>query len=355
MTAENVNQMELENSEDLESKSSYFRTNLVWKNILGFAILHLGMLYGIYLVLTLQVPIATLIWTLVIGYISVEGVTMGSHRMWSHRAYKGTPALKTLLLIGQTMAGQNCIWIWSRDHRQHHKFSDTDADPHNSKRGFLFCHIGWLMMRKLPIVITKGKTIDMSDLDADPFVMFQKVYYKPLYFLFAFFLPIYIPVLLWGDSWRNTLFVAYFARYMISLHGTWCVNSIAHLYGTRPYSKDIAPVESNFVAAISSGEGWHNYHHTFPWDFRAGEFGKHFNITATYIQLLADYGFAYDLRSATPDMVLHRIKKKGDGTHPKSSTLKTNTVSSVDVDVTDIFGEKLGNNVNITNVRSSLG
>lgn len=69
---------------------------------------------------------------------------------------------------------QNCLYVWVRDHRQHHKYSDTDADPHNAARGFFFSHIGWLMSRKHPKVIEYGKKIDMSDLEADPMVMFQK-------------------------------------------------------------------------------------------------------------------------------------------------------------------------------------
>lgn len=71
---------------------------------------------------------------------------------------------------------QNCLWVWIRDHRQHHKYSDTDADPHNSSRGFFFCHVGWLMMKKHPEVFRKGKDIDMSDINQDPIVMFQKKY-----------------------------------------------------------------------------------------------------------------------------------------------------------------------------------
>jgi stearoyl-CoA desaturase (delta-9 desaturase) len=65
------------------------------------------------------------------------------------------------------------LLIWVRDHRQHHKYSDTDADPHNSTRGFFFSHCGWLMMRKHPDVIAKGKNIDISDLERDPIVMFH--------------------------------------------------------------------------------------------------------------------------------------------------------------------------------------
>lgn len=69
---------------------------------------------------------------------------------------------------------KNCLYVWVRDHRQHHKYSDTDADPHNANRGFFFSHVGWLMSRKHPKVLEYGKKIDMSDLEADKYIMFQK-------------------------------------------------------------------------------------------------------------------------------------------------------------------------------------
>lgn len=72
------------------------------------------------------------------------------------------------------MITKNCLYVWVRDHRQHHKYSDTDADPHNANRGFFFSHVGWLMSRKHPKVKEYGKKIDMSDLEADKYIMFQK-------------------------------------------------------------------------------------------------------------------------------------------------------------------------------------
>lgn len=69
---------------------------------------------------------------------------------------------------------QNSMFIWCRDHRLHHRYSDTDGDPHNAKRGFFFSHIGWLMTKKHPLVKKLGQQIDMSDLQADWMVMFQK-------------------------------------------------------------------------------------------------------------------------------------------------------------------------------------
>jgi stearoyl-CoA desaturase (delta-9 desaturase) len=83
-------------------------------------------------------------------------------------------------MIMQTLALQNDIYEWCRDHRVHHKFSETDADPHNSRRGFFFAHMGWLLVKKHPEVKEKGKTVDMSDVWADPIVRFQRRFYIPL-------------------------------------------------------------------------------------------------------------------------------------------------------------------------------
>jgi stearoyl-CoA desaturase (Delta-9 desaturase) len=73
------------------------------------------------------------------------GISSGAHRLWAHRSYKATMALKVMLLFFQTIALQNSVIEWVRDHRVHHKFSDTNADPHNSNRGFFFSHMGWLL------------------------------------------------------------------------------------------------------------------------------------------------------------------------------------------------------------------
>ncbi|KAG6462731.1 hypothetical protein O3G_MSEX013432 [Manduca sexta] len=215
----------------------------------------------------------------------------------------------------QTMAGQNSMFVWARDHRLHHRYSDTDGDPHNSKRGFFFCHIGWLMKKKHPYVIELGRKIDMSDLQADWMVMYQKKYYYPLYLAVAILLPMLVPVYYFNEVWWKSLLVVYFFRYAFSLNGAWLVNSAAHIYGTRPYDKNLQPVESWFVSLITFGEGWHNYHHTFPWDYKAAELSTHLNSSAFIIQLWEKLGLAYDLKTASPEMVKNRIIRTGDGTH----------------------------------------
>ncbi|XP_063388979.1 acyl-CoA Delta-9 desaturase-like isoform X1 [Cydia fagiglandana] len=292
-----------------------YKHQIVWKNAIGFLILHIFAVWGILILLTGGVSLPTILWTLFVAYISTEGVTIGAHRLYTHKSFKATPFLRAMLILAQTTAGQNSMFIWVRDHRLHHRYSDTDADPHNSKRGFFFCHIGWLMSKKHPFVIELGRKIDMSDLESDWMVMYQKKYYYWLYFLLAVFIPAWVPVQYFGESWGNSLLVCYFARYMVQINGTWLVNSAAHLWGTRPYDQGLQPVESWFVSCISLGEGWHNYHHAFPWDYKAAELSSRFNQSARIIKYFEKIGLAYDLKTASPEMVANRIIRTGDGTH----------------------------------------
>lgn len=140
-------------------------------------------------------------------------------------------------MILNTSTFQNSIFVWVRDHRLHHKYTDTAADPHNSKNGFFFSHMGWLMLQKHPEVIAKGRTIDLSDLKADPIVMFQHKYYIILMPLLAFVPTIVIPMYLWNESFDVAFCFVTIFRYLIELHFTWTVNSIAHFYGSKPYDR----------------------------------------------------------------------------------------------------------------------
>ena len=156
------------------------------------------------------------------------------------------------------MAGENSIYIWTRDHRTHHKCSETAGDPHNANRGFFFAHMGWLLVRKHSAVIRAGKTINMTDLENDPIVM----HYIPCFLMAGFILP----NLLWGESLMTAYFVSV-VRYVTVLHFTWLVNSAAHFYGMKPYDHTIGHTEDMVVSVLAMGEVFHNYHHTFPYDY----------------------------------------------------------------------------------------
>lgn len=262
----------------------------------------------------------------VLSQLANLGTISGAHRLWTHRSYKAKLPLRLFLLFCNTISNQNSVYDWVRDHRVHHKFSDTDADPHNIKRGFFFAHMGWLMCRKHPEVIIKGQTLDFSDLQNDKLIMFQRKYFKYLAFVISFFIPVVIPWYCWGEHWYRSLCMT-FVRYIGTLHGTWLVNSAAHMYGTRPYDRyvvvvrytktvlwvfsKIKPTENWIVAYITLGEGWHNYHHTFPWDYRAAEFDTiNGNFNTVFIDFMAKIGLAYDLKKAADGLVQMRKNKE---------------------------------------------
>jgi len=134
-------------------------------------------------------------------------------------------------------------------------------------RGFFFAHIGWLLLKKRPEVIRAGKDLDFSDLYEDPVVMLQRKLdpWFALYMCFVF--PAQIAVKFWGESFWTAFFVAGGLRYVYVLHCTFLVNSAAHLYGDHPYDVMSYPSENPYVSFMAIGEGWHNWHHKYPFDY----------------------------------------------------------------------------------------
>ncbi|CAH1236409.1 unnamed protein product [Diabrotica balteata] len=295
-------------------KPSERKLELVWRNIILFAYLHLVALYGFYLMLA-SAKVFTTILAVVLYICGGLGITAGAHRLWAHRSYQAKWPMRLILTIFNTLAFENSVIEWSRDHRVHHKFSETDADPHNAKRGFFFSHIGWLLCRKHPEVKSKGKGIDMSDLEQDPILAFQDKHYLLLMPLTCFVIPTMIPMYFWNETFFNAFCVNIF-RYVFTLNATWLVNSAAHMWGDKPYDKFINPSENVSVSIFALGEGWHNYHHTFPWDYKTSELGKYStNLSAAFIDFFAKIGWAYDLRTVSMDMIKKRVQRTGDGTH----------------------------------------
>jgi len=299
-------EMEEEDSKIVD-KEPYTR-EIVWQNVVKFIILHSLALYGLTFLPSMSWQ--SWVFLLVTYQFSGAGITAGAHRLWSHKTYKAKYPLRLFLALGNTMAGQNSIYVWTRDHRTHHKCSETVGDPHNAKRGFFFAHMGWLLVRKHPAVIRAGKTINMADLESDPIVMFQHRHYIPCFLMAAFILPTIIPNLLWGESLTTAYFMSV-VRYVAVLHFTWLVNSAAHFYGMKPYDTTIGPTENMAVSVLAMGEGFHNYHHTFPYDYSTSEWGLSFNITTILIETMAALGQATHLRKATAETIKARVARTG--------------------------------------------
>lgn len=166
-------------------------------------------------------------------------------------------------------------------------------------------------------------------------------YFWWFYSLFCFIIPSLVPVYLWRETWSCAFVSQSIIRYVIVLNLTFSVNSFAHMWGIRPYdkwvrqntalliSKDtnllltnlslrrrIRPVENISVSILTLGEGWHNYHHTFPWDYKAAELGHYsLNLTTMLLDFFAKIGWAYDLKTPSSELVKTVIQKYGDGSH----------------------------------------
>ncbi|XP_039969009.1 acyl-CoA desaturase [Bactrocera tryoni] len=290
-----------------------YNPQIRWPDLIAQVFLHTGALYGIYLLF--QARFYTILWVVALIWCSGIGITAGAHRLWSHKSYNASMPLRILLVFLFTIAGQRDAYTWALDHRIHHKFSETDADPHNAHRGFFFSHVGWLFLTPHPKVEEKRKVIDMSDLQNDRVVMFQHKYYIPLFTLFSIGLPVLLPWYCWNENLWISFWINFNMRFTSTLNAAFFVNSVAHMWGKKPYDKNISPVESPFVSFLALGEGWHNYHHVFPWDYKTGEFGSYkLNITTAFIDFCAKIGWASGRKSVSPDMVKRRAAKCGDGT-----------------------------------------
>lgn len=205
---------------------------IVWSNAVMFALLHAAVIYGLFM----PKSFTMIAWYLMILWVQGWGITIGAHRLFTHRSFKANARLRAFLIFAQTLAMENSVYEWVRDHRAHHKYVDTNADPHNSKRGFFFSHIGWLMSKKHPDVKKFGRRIDMSDLEADKLVMFQHKYYKTLVLPIGVFFPTLFCVIVLGESFKVAFFT-YAFTFTMGLHSVWLINSGAHMWGSKPFDK----------------------------------------------------------------------------------------------------------------------
>ncbi|GMT23325.1 hypothetical protein PFISCL1PPCAC_14622, partial [Pristionchus fissidentatus] len=300
----------MEKMED-DVKESRPPLKIVWRNVVIFSILHLAALLGLYQFI-FEAKWQTCLWTFLLHVGGAMGITAGAHRLWSHRSYKAFLPVRIYFMLWSTVAFQNDVIEWARDHRCHHKWTDTEADPHNSKRGFWFSHVGWLCAKKSEKLKEMGAKIDLSDLYADPVLTFQKRHYYPLVALFCFIFPTVVPVYYWGESAFIAFYVAGVFRYAFTLNSTWLINSAAHMFGYKPYDATISPVESVWTNLQAVGEGGHNFHHSFPQDYTASELSYFTNWTRAVIDSFALFGLIYDRKRASEASIKSLSERKGD-------------------------------------------
>jgi stearoyl-CoA desaturase (delta-9 desaturase) len=268
-----------------------------------------------FLAFLAAVPVAWgwgLSWTdvvlfVVFYYVSGLGITVGYHRLFTHKSFRAVRPLRIALAIAGSMAIEGPVIRWVADHRRHHAFSDRDGDPHSPWRfgtstgalakGFWFAHIGWMF--DLEHTNREKYAPDlMADRDID---VVDRLF--PLWLA----LSVLLPGLLGGlitMSWSGALsafFWASLVRIFLLHHVTWSINSVCHMIGERPFvARDRS---ANFwpLAILSFGESWHNMHHADPTAARHGVLRGQLDTSARIIWIFEKLGWAYDVRWPRPD------------------------------------------------------
>jgi stearoyl-CoA desaturase (Delta-9 desaturase) len=223
-------------------------------------------------------------------------ITAGYHRLWAHRTYEAHWTLRLFFMIFGTMSLQNSAFVWCSGHRTHHlNVDDVDRDPYSIKRGFWFAHIGW-MLRDYPS--GKKDFSNIPDLRRDPLLQFQHRYYVPLVLITNFGFPLLAGWLV-GELW-GTFILAGVLRLVVSQHVTFFINSLAHMWGTRPYTDANSARDNPFLAFVTYGEGYHNFHHIFAHDYRNGVRWWQFDPTKWIIASLRYVGLTRRLKRTPP-------------------------------------------------------
>lgn len=244
---------------------------------------------------------ASWVWFGLIACATGLSITAGYHRLWAHRAYEARRPMRMFYTLFGAMALQNSVLIWASMHRVHHRHvDDVDLDPYSAKRGLWFSHMGW-MVRNYP-----SSKLDFSnarDLEADPVVAFQHRHYLGMALGMNIGLPLALG-LATGDPW-GTLLLAGLFRLVMNHHFTFFINSLAHFWGRRPYTIENTARDNDLLALVTFGEGYHNFHHLFQWDYRNGIRWWQFDPTKWWIAAWSWVGATRGLRK-TPEFQIRK-------------------------------------------------
>ncbi|TQV86528.1 fatty acid desaturase [Aliikangiella coralliicola] len=284
------------------------KPKLIWLNILvfsiTFAIALVGLpVYAYFYDFDVQTIIAFIVAT---GFCGMS-ITAGYHRLWSHRAYETNIFIRFIYAIGGAFAIQNSALHWSSDHRVHHRHvDDNDIDPYSAKRGFWYSHIGWMLREYQQHRYSDYKNV--RDLQRDPIVMWQHRNYLMLVVLTNFGFPLLFGLI--NGNIVGSLLLIGVTRLVVSHHVTFFINSLAHMWGSQPYSDQNTAKDNPLVALLTYGEGYHNFHHAFQYDYRNAIKWWQFDPTKWFIKSLSWLGLAKNLKKISEEKINQAIAKQ---------------------------------------------
>ena len=232
---------------------------------------------------------------LILYVLTGLGVTVGYHRMLTHRSFETGPVVRAVFLALAAMAVQGKAIDWAANHLKHHAFSDQEGDPHSPLEGFFHAHVGWLFSAPPADRERYAKRLQNDPVTA----FFDRT------FLLWVGVGLLVPYLIAG--WDGLLWGG-FVRITVVNHVTWAVNSVCHTFGDRPF--DIKDQSRNnwLVGLLAFGEGWHHNHHAFPAMAYHGMNWRQFDLSAIVIKLLSRVGLARNVKQPSPELIERRRK-----------------------------------------------
>jgi stearoyl-CoA desaturase (delta-9 desaturase) len=259
-----------------------------WKNVAIVTFFHLLAIPVIF-TFSWQNLAVLLIGNWVVGSL---GVGLGWHRLLTHRSFQAPKWLEYILSIFASMSMQDSPNKWIATHRIHHAYVETDKDPHSTRSGFWWAQIGWVVW---------GKAQDHDEATLKRFIpdllkdrghlLISRLYLVPILLSAIIFFAVGgWTMVVWGVA----------ARVVLGWHTTWFVNSLSHIYGSRPHTTGDYSTNNWFVAILTFGEGWHNNHHAFPTSARHGLEWYQFDMNWITVCLLEKLGWAKLIK--TPEL-----------------------------------------------------
>jgi len=252
-----------------------------WVAAIPFLLVHLAPLAAFFVTVTWQD------WVLcgVLYVTRMFCITAGYHRYFSHRAYKMGRVAQFLMAFGGTTAVQKGPLWWASHHRIHHRYTDVDGDVHSPRDGFWWSHVGWILS-------TKYKDTDLDGIK--DFAAFPELRWLERHNWVGPWSLAVASFLLFG--WGGLL-IGFFLSTVLLWHGTFLVNSMAHVMGRRRYATPDTSRNSAIIAVITGGEGWHNNHHYLPASVRQGFRWWEWDPTWYLLKVLAALHVVRDLKN----------------------------------------------------------
>ncbi|KAF8131560.1 hypothetical protein EV363DRAFT_1330374 [Boletus edulis] len=275
------------------------RAKIWWSNIALFASVHIGAFLGVCWMPPTRVVPASLYMSFILWQAADFGITIGYHRLYSHRAFRASLPVRVVLVALGSSAFQGSIKWWCLRHRLHHRFTDDLVhDPYAATRGLFYSHMGWIFFKPR---YERINTVDQEDLDSDFLVRFQHKYYVPIALILSFVVPVLLGYS-WGDPVGAFIYGGLLTRIAI-WHATFLVNSLAHWSGLQPYSDEDTSKGNLLLAILTCGEGNHNFvsHHAFPHDYRSGPSKVDWDPSKWIIDGLHYLGLVTSVRRARPE------------------------------------------------------